>query len=230
MAGRCISVTHEALGTVRVMKTCGMMGEVVGKAASLCRIHQCEPRAVYEKHLSELTSLLQLPGKARRDSVDKPIVMPESIPDIPSPQGVETGRKLSEFKGVIVDESKAELAGKWTHGAGLKGYVGWGYHYASPESGNLADFRLTVPQDGKYQVRIAVAPHENRAKNATVDILIDNRSHARKIVDMRKSYDDGMCELVQVNVTKGQVVTVRLIAEGAGGMIHADAAQLLPLP
>ncbi len=33
MAGRCISVTHEALGTVRVMKTCGMMGEVVGKAA-----------------------------------------------------------------------------------------------------------------------------------------------------------------------------------------------------
>ena len=30
MAGRCISVTHEALGTTRVMKTCGMMGEVVG--------------------------------------------------------------------------------------------------------------------------------------------------------------------------------------------------------
>ena len=27
MAGRCISVTHEALGTVRVMKTCGMMGK-----------------------------------------------------------------------------------------------------------------------------------------------------------------------------------------------------------
>ena len=37
MAGRCISVTHEALGTVRVMKTGGMMGEVVGKAASHLR-------------------------------------------------------------------------------------------------------------------------------------------------------------------------------------------------
>ena len=33
MAGRNISVTDEALGTVRVMKTIGMMGEVVGKAA-----------------------------------------------------------------------------------------------------------------------------------------------------------------------------------------------------
>ena len=40
MAGRCISVTHEALGTTRVMKTCGMMGEVVGKAASICTIRE----------------------------------------------------------------------------------------------------------------------------------------------------------------------------------------------
>ena len=40
MAGRCISVTHEALGTVRVMKTCGMMG-------GSCRssgINLCEAR------------------------------------------------------------------------------------------------------------------------------------------------------------------------------------------
>lgn len=37
MAGRNISVTHVALGTVRVMRTTGMMGEVVGIAASLCK-------------------------------------------------------------------------------------------------------------------------------------------------------------------------------------------------
>jgi hypothetical protein len=54
MAGRCISVTHEALGTVRVMKTCGMMGEVVGKAASLCRQYECSPREVYQRYLSDL--------------------------------------------------------------------------------------------------------------------------------------------------------------------------------
>jgi hypothetical protein len=230
MAGRCISVTHEALGTVRVMKTCGMMGEVVGKAASLCRQNRCDPREIYDKHLAKLTELLQLPGKARRESLDKPIVMPENIPDLPPPEGVETGRKLAEFYGVIVDETKAELVGKWTHGAGLKGYVGWGYHYASPDSGNLADFRLTVPTDGNYLVRIAVAPHANRASNASVDILVDNRAQQRKVVDMRKTYDDGFCELLQVSLRKDQVVTVRLIAEGAGGIVHADAAQLLPLP
>ena len=36
MAGRDISVTHEALGAVRVQTTTGMMGEIVGMAAMLC--------------------------------------------------------------------------------------------------------------------------------------------------------------------------------------------------
>jgi hypothetical protein len=66
MAGRCVSVTHEALGTVRVMKTCGMMGEVVGKAASVAIKHGTTPRGVYEKHWSEMDELLKLPGSARR--------------------------------------------------------------------------------------------------------------------------------------------------------------------
>ncbi len=66
MAGRCISVTHEALGTVRVMKTCGMMGEVVGKAASVAVARDTTPRGVYEEHWDELDTLLKLPGKTRR--------------------------------------------------------------------------------------------------------------------------------------------------------------------
>lgn len=59
MAGRDISVTHDALGPVRVMRTCGMMGEIVGMASSICRDHDCTPRDVYEQHLAELKSLMQ---------------------------------------------------------------------------------------------------------------------------------------------------------------------------
>ncbi|MHB1035189.1 MAG: FAD-dependent oxidoreductase [Pirellulales bacterium] len=58
MAGRDISVTHEALGTVRVMGTGGMMGEVVGKAASICKRHDATPREVYQKHLDEFKKVL----------------------------------------------------------------------------------------------------------------------------------------------------------------------------
>jgi hypothetical protein len=59
MAGRCISVTHEALGTVRVMGTGGLMGECVGRAAAVCKQHGSDPRDVYEKHLSEFLELLR---------------------------------------------------------------------------------------------------------------------------------------------------------------------------
>ena len=59
MAGRDISVTHIALGTVRVMRTGGMMGEVVGMAASICKQHEVLPRAVYTDYLPELKNLMQ---------------------------------------------------------------------------------------------------------------------------------------------------------------------------
>lgn len=57
MAGRDISVTHVALGPTRVMQSGGMMGEVVGMAASLCVRHETLPRAIYETHLEQLKSL-----------------------------------------------------------------------------------------------------------------------------------------------------------------------------
>ena len=58
MAGRDISVTHVALGTTRVMRTCGMEGEVVGMAASLCHKHQATPRMIYWYYLDELKQLM----------------------------------------------------------------------------------------------------------------------------------------------------------------------------
>ena len=58
MAGRNISVTHVALGTTRQMRTTGMMGEVVGMAAALCKQNNVKPRGVYENHLEDLKKLM----------------------------------------------------------------------------------------------------------------------------------------------------------------------------
>lgn len=91
MAGRDISVDHGALGTVRVMRTCGMEGEVVGKAASICTEYNCTPRAVYQYHLDELKDLMNLPGRARRDSVkdapkaDAPLPYDPNVVGKPAP-------------------------------------------------------------------------------------------------------------------------------------------------
>jgi hypothetical protein len=69
MAGRNISVTHVALGTIRVMRTTGMLGEVVGMAAVVCKNNHVLPRGVYEKHLDELKDLMKK-GTGRNDIPD----------------------------------------------------------------------------------------------------------------------------------------------------------------
>lgn len=85
MAGRNISVTHVALGTVRVMRTTGMMGEVVGMAASLCHKYNTMPRKVYQSHLSELKVLMQRGvGKSQvpdnqKFNEQKPLAAPRAL-------------------------------------------------------------------------------------------------------------------------------------------------------
>ena len=59
MAGRNISVSHVALGTIRLMRTGGMMGEVVGMAASICKENNAQPRDVYQMHFSDLEKLMK---------------------------------------------------------------------------------------------------------------------------------------------------------------------------
>ena len=80
MAGRNISVTHVALGTVRVMRTIGMMGEVVGLAASLCKKYDTTPRGIYQDYLGELKTLM-------KEGAAKPGYLPDN-------QHFNTGKKL----------------------------------------------------------------------------------------------------------------------------------------
>ena len=62
MAGRDVSATHVALGSVRVMKTGGQMGVAVGAAALLCKKHDTTPRGVYRDHLKELLDIVNERG------------------------------------------------------------------------------------------------------------------------------------------------------------------------
>lgn len=59
MAGRDISVSHVALGTIRLMRTGGMMGEVLGMAASVCIENQIQPRDIYQNYFQELKKLME---------------------------------------------------------------------------------------------------------------------------------------------------------------------------
>jgi hypothetical protein len=58
MAGRNISVSHVALGTVRLMRTTGMMGEVLGMAAAICKEQNTTPRGLYQNYFPKLEAMM----------------------------------------------------------------------------------------------------------------------------------------------------------------------------
>jgi len=54
---------------VRVMRTTGIMGEVVGMAASVASKHKTNRRGVYQNHLADLKALMEK-GVGKYDAED----------------------------------------------------------------------------------------------------------------------------------------------------------------
>ena len=228
MAGRNISVTHRALGTTRVMKTCGMMGEVVGKAASICTLQTCTPREVYKRYLGDLKQLLELPGKARRKTVSSKIVIPKDALPLAGKFGTATGLDAQKIDGLVIDDVDANKTGNWTKGTGLKGYVGFGYLYAGANSGAQIKFRFKPPAAGVHDIRLAYQPHPNRGR--TVPVTVKSSSGEKLVrVNMQKAppFKNGLLSLGMFKLVADELVTVTVSTNQASGTVHADAIQVV---
>lgn len=58
LGGRHISMSHVAFSCVRVMRTLGILGEVAGMAATICKNENVYPRDIYETHFEKLESMM----------------------------------------------------------------------------------------------------------------------------------------------------------------------------
>ena len=59
LGGRILSCTHVAFAAVRVMRTLGQLGEVIGMAAAVCKENDCLPRDVYTTHFEKLAERMR---------------------------------------------------------------------------------------------------------------------------------------------------------------------------
>lgn len=226
MAGRNISVTHKALGTVRVMRTGGMIGEVVGKAASLCVKHDCQPAAIYHSHLEELLTLCRLAGVTRRDTVHSDFYVAKDAVKLPP---VKDGYiNPSKLPGLVMDDTKARHTAGWTTGTGLKKFIGAHYRYASRNSKAKATYEFKITKAGNYDVRFAYQHHQNRASNARVTVIYPGGSKSIEInMKKRAPINPTFISLGTYDLAPGKPAIVEITAEGADGTIHSDAVQLL---
>jgi hypothetical protein len=245
MAGRCISVNHEALGTVRVMRTCGMMGEVVGKAAYLCVLHETTPHNVYDSYLNDLIGLLKQPGAMRRDSLSGDLYPDKSLPQVnpylskatdtvtgvPN-QGAKNpttkGLEAKNLPGIVLDDSNAKLTGNWTEGTGLSPFVANGYRYAAGKETAEARYEFAIPEAGKYEVRLAWVGHENRSTRTQCTLEREGQKPLKLRLNQQKDSEDphAFHSLGQFQFAAGKAAVV-LSTEGADGFVHADAVQVL---
>jgi hypothetical protein len=229
MAGRDISVTDEALGTVRVMKTIGMMGEVVGKAAAVAIKHNATPRDVYHLYWSELDALMKLPGRARRGLDGTFDLSGAEPPPVDDTGGRNTGAAITGLPGLVIDNLAAKRTGKWASGAGLS-HVGPDYQYGRGP-GTKAVFEFTVPKDGRYEVRFATAPHENRASN-TAYAVRSAEGEKKGTINQKNppAIANQWVSLGTFRFAAGQPGAVEVNAEQADGNVHIDAVNVVPVP
>lgn len=81
LAGRHVSASHVAFGSLRVQMTLGTLGQAVGTAAAICAEHNLTPRDVYEEYCDQLQQIL-----LRED---------QWIIDVPNRDGADLAREAS---------------------------------------------------------------------------------------------------------------------------------------
>ena len=230
MAGRNISVTHQALGTIRVMRTCGMMGEVVGKAAYLATVNETNPRGVYENYLPQLIDLMKQPGVSRRDSLEGKLYVPEGAkpPPLPDGPGFIASSKLD---GLVLDDAKAVFKGTWGTSHGLQPHVDDGYRYGTANGKQSAEFKIRVRKSGRYELRYYWVPHENRTRKAEIRVT-DSRGTTTVPINLTESPSpDGKNAYRSLGTFNFiDVLDGKLHISGtSGGNLHVDCVQLVPV-
>jgi len=124
MAGRCISVTHIALGGTRIMRTVCMTGQAAGTAAAIAKEYGTTPRGIYENHIDELQQTLlkdgcYLPGVQNTDKDDMALqanVTASSSGEWMRPENINNGwnRVVGEKRNTWAPDTNAPLP-QWIH-------------------------------------------------------------------------------------------------------------------
>lgn len=215
-----LSSTHVALSSIRVEPTWMILGQSAGIAAALAAQEETTVQALPYPKLRER---LMAQGQV--------LELPELPPPPPEPEKLGL-IAVGELKGIVLDDTDAELTGTWKHSTNFSAYVGEGYvHDDNQADGNSrATFRFTVPEDGDYELRMAYSPHPTRATNVPVTVQSGDQK-ADFTVDQSAALPKGkhFRPVGTVTLAAGEETTITVRNEATNGFLILDALQLMPL-
>jgi len=204
-----MSATHIAYGSIRMEPVFMILGQSAATAAAMAIDEKC---VVQDVPYSELRQRLLDDGQVLHYSGPK------------SAKGVD----MKSLKGIVLDDSQAKQTGHWTESGAAKKFIGDGYaHDGNANKGAMTlAFATALPKPGKYEVRLAYTPNNNRATNVPVTIK-HAAGEAKVTVNERKPapVDDLFISLGSFEF--GSEATVMISNTGTDGHVVVDAIQII---
>ena len=174
------------------------------------------------KEQEALTAKLQEQIKARKGELGKSSGGKSS-------EGAIDPKKLP---GIVIDDKDARRVGEWQHSTYTGKFVGLGYLHdlADGKGSKTLTFLPELSRSGKYEVRLAYVPSNNRAANVPVTILHAGGETIVR-VDQRATppIDERFMVLGQFEFEKGNQGYVLISNEGTREHVIADAVQFIPV-
>jgi len=228
MAGRNISVTQAALGTVRVMQTTGMMGELVGLATYVASKKQALPREVYTNYLDVLTAVVNVGVPAHGDTI-KYVVTP-----LPPVDTTSMPVPNANNPKMIIDNLDAGCTfdSTWTSSKYNPGFYGTDYTNdgtGTADSARWVKWTPAITKAGKYRIYMRWTSGTNRPDAAPVEIQhADSISHTT-VNQINTKYNGIWYYLGEYKLNTGTNNYVKLLASDAGYTV-ADAVLFEQMP
>ncbi len=204
-----MSASHIAYGSIRMEPVFMILGQSAATAAAMAIDEKC---VVQDVPYSELRQRLLDGGQILNYAGPK------------SSKGVD----MKSLKGTVLDDSQAKQTGHWTESGAAKKFIGDGYiHDGNASKGEMTlTFVTALPKPGKYEVRLAYAPNNNRATNVPVTIRHAS-GEATVTVNERKPapLDDLFISLGSFEF--GSEASVTISNTGTDGHVVVDGVQFI---
>ena len=140
--------------------------------------------------------------------------------------GVNPSTPLATFVS-YVSQSAGTTEVDWTHSTSEPGYIGSDYQLASAGSGTqFAEWTLSVPTSGEYEIQAWYTAHSNRATNAPYTINHNSGSTTIRIDQTQNGAQ--WVSLGSFMLTAEAYYNIQL-SNDANGYVIADAIRIVPL-
>jgi hypothetical protein len=198
-----LSASHIAYGSIRMEPVFMVLGQSAATAACLALDQNVDLHDVpYEKLQARLL-------------IDKQVL---------TLQNAVTSGEISreDLDGIVVDDSKATLQGKWVSSHSTQPFLDAGYQHDDDgrDGKSTVTFTVELPKEAAYEIKLLYPHLPNRARNTPVALMVDGKSVKSFTVDQTKQPD------FLGPVTLKGTVEIQITNKGTDGHVVVDGLHI----